>query len=148
MDHLSLCELHVLPSGSPTLLCDNQSAFFLSQNTISHKRANHIYIDYHFVRELVLFGKLHTKFLPTHLQLADIFTKSFPRPLFEAFRSKLHVGPSQFALARQGGGGIGRTSLLCILYILSEGVTCSLAIVVVTFNIYYILFNIQLTYSK
>ncbi|GJR41372.1 retrovirus-related pol polyprotein from transposon RE1 [Tanacetum coccineum] len=74
-------------------------ALFLSQNPISHKRAKHIDIDYHFVRELVMSGKLHTKFVSTHLQLADIFTKSLPRPLFEDFRSKLRVGhpPSSFA---------------------------------------------------
>ena len=93
-----LRELHVLPSGRPTLLCDNRSALFLSQNPISHKRAKHIDIDYHFVRELVMSGKLHTKFVSTHLQLADIFTKSLPRPLFEDFRSKLRVGPSPSSL--------------------------------------------------
>ena len=93
-----LRELHVLPSGRPTLLCDNRSALFLSQNPISHKRAKHIDIDYHFVRELVLSGKLHTRYISTHLQLADIFTKSLPRPLFEEFRSKLRVGPPPLRL--------------------------------------------------
>ncbi|GKB70317.1 uncharacterized mitochondrial protein-like protein [Tanacetum coccineum] len=93
-----LRELHVLPSGRPTLLCDNRSALFLSQNPISHKRAKHIDIDYHFVRELVLSGKLHTRYVSTHLQLADIFTKSLPRPLFEEFRSKLRVGPPPLRL--------------------------------------------------
>ncbi|GJX87951.1 uncharacterized mitochondrial protein-like protein [Tanacetum coccineum] len=101
-----LRELHVLPSGRPTLLCDNRSALFLSQNPISHKRAKHIDIDYHFVRELVLSGKLHTRYVSTHLQLADIFTKSLPRPLFEEFRSKLRVGPPPLRL-RGGGGVIG-----------------------------------------
>lgn len=93
-----LRELHVLPSGRPTLLCDNRSALFLSQNPISHKRAKHIDIDYHFVRELVLSGKLHTRYISTHQQLADIFTKSLPRPLFEEFRSKLRVGPPPLRL--------------------------------------------------
>ncbi|GJS99577.1 uncharacterized mitochondrial protein-like protein [Tanacetum coccineum] len=78
-----LRELHVLPSRRPTLLSDNRSALIHSQNPISHKRAKHIDIDYHFVRKLVLSGKLHTRYISTHLQLADIFTKSFPRPLFE-----------------------------------------------------------------
>ncbi|XP_071687138.1 uncharacterized mitochondrial protein AtMg00810-like [Rutidosis leptorrhynchoides] len=99
-----LRELHVLPPGRPTLLCDNRSAIFLSQNPISHKRAKHIDIDYHFVRELVLSGKLHTKNVSTHLQLADIFTKSLPRPLFEDFRSKLRVGSPPSSLAGGGGG--------------------------------------------
>lgn len=51
-----LCELYALPPDYATLLCDNKNAFFLSQNPISHKRANHIDIDYHFVRELVVSG--------------------------------------------------------------------------------------------
>ncbi|CAH9069056.1 unnamed protein product [Cuscuta europaea] len=93
-----LRELHILPPDRPTLLCDNQSAIFLSQNPVSHKRAKHIDIDYHFVRELVSSGKLYTRFLPTKLQLADIFIKSLPRPLFETFRSKLRVGPPPIRL--------------------------------------------------
>ncbi|XP_071728318.1 uncharacterized mitochondrial protein AtMg00810-like [Rutidosis leptorrhynchoides] len=88
-----LRELYILPPDRPTILCDNRSALFLSQNPVSHKRSKHIDIDYHFVRELVSSGKLYTKFVPTHLQLADIFTKSLPRPLFESFRTKLQVGP-------------------------------------------------------
>ncbi|KAJ9558897.1 hypothetical protein OSB04_013511 [Centaurea solstitialis] len=88
-----LRELRAPPSAIPILFCDNKSAIFLSQNPIAHKRAKHIDIDYHFVRELVASGKLSTRFVPTNLQLADIFTKGLPRPLFEHFRSKLHVGP-------------------------------------------------------
>ncbi|KAJ9544175.1 hypothetical protein OSB04_023882 [Centaurea solstitialis] len=37
LTHL-LRELHALPHGRPTLLCDNQSALFLTQNPVSHKR--------------------------------------------------------------------------------------------------------------
>ncbi|KAK9073343.1 hypothetical protein SSX86_007667 [Deinandra increscens subsp. villosa] len=92
-----LQELHALPPDRPTLLCDNKSALFLSQNPVSHKRAKHIDLDYHFIRELVLSGKLCTKFIPTKLQVADIFTKSLPRPQFEDFRSKLRLGPPPFA---------------------------------------------------
>ncbi|GKB59341.1 uncharacterized mitochondrial protein-like protein [Tanacetum coccineum] len=46
-------ELHVIPSRRPTILCDNRSALFLSQHHVSHKRAKHIDIDFHFVRELL-----------------------------------------------------------------------------------------------
>ena len=92
ISHL-LRDLQALPSARPTLLCDNLSAIFLSQNPVAHKRAKHIDIDYHFIRELVLSGKLHTKFVPTKLQVADIFTKPLPRPLFEQFRDNLCVRP-------------------------------------------------------
>ncbi|GJU27803.1 retrovirus-related pol polyprotein from transposon TNT 1-94 [Tanacetum coccineum] len=93
-----LRELHALPPDRPTLLCDNKSALFMSQNPVSHKRAKHIDLDYHFVRELVASGKLYTKFIPTKLQVADIFTKSLPRPQFEYFRSLLRLGPPPIRL--------------------------------------------------
>ncbi|GKF11717.1 uncharacterized mitochondrial protein-like protein, partial [Tanacetum coccineum] len=48
-----LRELQVLLPSIPVLYCDNKSAIFLSQNLVVHKRAKHIDIDYHFVRELV-----------------------------------------------------------------------------------------------
>ncbi|GKA63830.1 uncharacterized mitochondrial protein-like protein, partial [Tanacetum coccineum] len=85
-----LQELHALPPDRPTLLCDNKSALFMTQNPVSHKRAKHIDLDYHFIRELVHSGKLYTKFVPTNLQVADIFTKSLPRSQFETFRTMLH----------------------------------------------------------
>ncbi|KAL4577689.1 hypothetical protein LXL04_013800 [Taraxacum kok-saghyz] len=58
-----LCKLHVLCPDRPTLLCDNRSAIFLSQNPISHKQAKHIDIDYHFVREPIeeKIGKVEKK---------------------------------------------------------------------------------------
>ncbi|CAH9128587.1 unnamed protein product [Cuscuta epithymum] len=86
-----LRELQASSDSVPLLLCDNKSVAFLSQNPIAHKRAKHIDIDYHFVRELVSSGRLQTQFVPSHLQLADIFTKSLPRPAFELLRSKLCV---------------------------------------------------------
>ncbi|XP_071704681.1 uncharacterized mitochondrial protein AtMg00810-like [Rutidosis leptorrhynchoides] len=93
-----LRELHVLPPDRPTILCDNKSALFFSQNPISHKRSKHIDIDYHFVCELIAAGRLHTTFVPTTLQVAIIFTKSLPRPQFESFRTKLRVSPPALCL--------------------------------------------------
>ncbi|KAI3494496.1 hypothetical protein L1887_40744 [Cichorium endivia] len=93
-----LRELHALPAARPTLLCDNKSALFLTQNPVSHKRAKHIDLDYHFIRELVSSGKLHTKYVPSKLQVADIFTKSLPRHQFEFFRDMLRLGPPPFRL--------------------------------------------------
>ncbi|XP_022004279.1 uncharacterized mitochondrial protein AtMg00810-like [Helianthus annuus] len=103
LTHL-LRKLHALPMDRPTLLCDNKSAIFLSQNPVSHKRAKHIDIDYHFVHELVSSTQLHTKFVPSNLQVADIFTKSLPKPLFEKFRGMLHVGPPPVRL--KGGNSL------------------------------------------
>ena len=86
----------------PLLLCDNKSAIFLSSNPVSHKRAKHVELDYHFLRKLVVAGKLRTQYVPSHLQVADIFTKIVPRPLFQFFRPKLHVCPNP-TLSLRGG---------------------------------------------
>lgn len=97
--------LHEISASSPMvplLLCDNKSTVFLTQNPVAHTRAKHIDIDYHFIRELVTSGVLQTKFIPSELQLADVFTKGLPRPLFEFFRSKLRVGPHPTLRLRGG----------------------------------------------
>ena len=86
-----LCDLKFSLPQWPLLLCDNKSVIFLSSNPVSHKRAKHVELDYHFLRELVVTGKLRTQYVPSHLQVADIFTKSVPRPLFQFFQSKLNV---------------------------------------------------------
>jgi hypothetical protein len=90
LTHL-LHDLQVPMINKPLLLCDNKSAIFLGSNPVSHKRAKHIDIDYHFLRELVTAGKIHLQHVPSHLQLADIFTKSASKDLYVFFRSKLRV---------------------------------------------------------
>lgn len=99
-----LKELSALPKTPHVLLSDNKSALFFTQNPISHKRAKHIDIGYHFVRELVESGRLSTRFVPSSLQLADIFTKSLPHPLFEMFRSKLRISLNPTLRLREVGG--------------------------------------------
>ncbi|RVW78751.1 Retrovirus-related Pol polyprotein from transposon RE1 [Vitis vinifera] len=101
LTHL-LHDLKVPIPQQPLLLCDNKSAIFLSSNPVSHKRAKHVELDYHFLRELVVVGKLRTQYVPSHLQVADIFTKSVSRPLFEFSRFKLHIR-SNPTLSLRGG---------------------------------------------
>ena len=93
LTHL-LRDLNVSLPQRPLLLCDNKSVIFLSSNPVSHKRAKHVELDYYFLRELLLADKLRTQYVPSHLQVADIFTKSVPKALFQFFRSKLHIGPN------------------------------------------------------
>lgn len=70
-----LRELHITISPMSCLYSNNKSAIFLRKNPIAHKRVKHIDIDYHFVRELVTFGKLLTRFVPTTRIMVDHFTK-------------------------------------------------------------------------
>ncbi|XP_068664965.1 uncharacterized mitochondrial protein AtMg00810-like [Aristolochia californica] len=93
LTHL-LLDLRVSLHERPLLLCDNKNALFLSSNPIVHKRAKHVELDIHFLRELVAAGKIRTQYVPSHLQVADIFTKSVSQTLFQFFRFKLHVCPN------------------------------------------------------
>ena len=97
-----LRDLHPPLPSFPKILCDNRSALFMAVNPITRSRSKHIVIDYHFVRELIANGSLKVAFTPSHLQLADSFTKGVSKPQFLLFCNKLHVIPST-TLSLQGG---------------------------------------------
>jgi len=76
--HHVLVELGLVLRGSVQLLCDNVSATCISANPVLHDCSKHIKADYHFVREQVSHGDLVVRYVPTQLQLANIFTKLLP----------------------------------------------------------------------
>ncbi|GJW02678.1 retrovirus-related pol polyprotein from transposon TNT 1-94 [Tanacetum coccineum] len=86
-----LHELGIRSSSSPILWCDNLGATYLSTNPIFRERTKHMEIDNYFVREKVAQGDLRVQHISTHDQIADIFTKPLPTPLFLFLRSKLQV---------------------------------------------------------
>ena len=61
-------------NGSILTYTDNQSALAIAEGTNSTK-TKHIDIAYHFVRECIQNKKIHVKYIPTNLMLADILTK-------------------------------------------------------------------------
>jgi hypothetical protein len=97
------CEIQFSLSTAPTIWCDNMSVLALASNPIYHARTKHIEVDYHFVREKVLNQDILVKFISTHDQLADLFTKGLSSARFSFLRSKLMVVPSPISLG--GGGG-------------------------------------------
>ncbi|GKA12235.1 hypothetical protein Tco_0691781 [Tanacetum coccineum] len=61
---------------------DNTSAIAISNNPVLHSRTKHIDIRYHFIKDHILKGDIELHFVPTNLQLADIFTKPLAEPSF------------------------------------------------------------------
>ena len=79
--------------------CDNVSAIYLAGNPVQHQRTKHIEMDIHFVREKVARGQVRVLHVPSHYQIADIFTKGLPLVLFEDFRDSLSVRRSPASTA-------------------------------------------------
>jgi len=92
------CEIQFALSQAPIIWCDNISALALASNPIYHARTKHIEIDYHFVREKVINRDIMLKFISTHDQLADVFTKGLSSARFLLLRSKLMVVSSPISL--------------------------------------------------
>lgn len=51
------------------ILCDNTSAIYISKNPVQHKRAKHIDISHHFLRDNIKKGEITIKFYSTDKQM-------------------------------------------------------------------------------
>ncbi|GKC40579.1 retrovirus-related pol polyprotein from transposon TNT 1-94 [Tanacetum coccineum] len=83
-----LADYDVLYDKGP-IFCDNTSAIAISNNPVLHSRTKHIDIGYHFIRDHILKGDVELHFVPTDLQLADIFTKPLAEPSFTRLVAEL-----------------------------------------------------------
>ena len=82
-----LNELHICYQQEPTILnIDNQAAIAISENDVHHARTKHIDIRHHFVREAIKNKEIQLKWVSTHDQLADIFTKGLLKVRFHYLR--------------------------------------------------------------
>ncbi|XP_074299726.1 uncharacterized protein LOC141630879 [Silene latifolia] len=68
-----------------------QFTLHLAQNPVFHKRAKHIDIDYHFVRDAIMDCLIATSHVSTNEQLPDIFTKALGVSQFTYIRCKLDI---------------------------------------------------------
>ncbi|GKB66088.1 retrovirus-related pol polyprotein from transposon TNT 1-94 [Tanacetum coccineum] len=71
------------------IFCDNTSVIAISNNPVLHSRTKHIDIMYHFIRDHILKGDLELHFVPTDLQLADIYTKPLTKLSFTRLVTEL-----------------------------------------------------------
>ena len=65
-----------LQQEHPTLIYeDNTACLAIASNPITSKKARHIKVKYHFVRQLIEDKEIEVKYKPTDDMLADLFTK-------------------------------------------------------------------------
>jgi hypothetical protein len=78
--------------NDPTpIFCDNTSAIALSKNHVFHKKSKHIDTWFHFIHELVNNGDIALQFCGSRDQLADIFTKTLGKSVFDFQRQHLCI---------------------------------------------------------
>ncbi|GKB89221.1 retrovirus-related pol polyprotein from transposon TNT 1-94 [Tanacetum coccineum] len=96
---LMLLDVVLKSSGSRVgwmpIFCDNTSAIAISNNPVLHSRTKHIDIRYHFIRDHILKGDIKLHFVPTDLQLVDIFTKPLVEPSFTRLVAELESSSFQ-----------------------------------------------------
>ena len=64
------------------LLCDNESAVKLANNSVQHSHTKHIDIRHHFLRDHIAKNDISLEGVRTEDQLADIFTKPLDEVTF------------------------------------------------------------------
>ncbi|PHT26472.1 hypothetical protein CQW23_33919 [Capsicum baccatum] len=86
-----LADMGVHISMPTPLHCDNKSAVQIAKNSVFHERTKHIEIDCHFTRHHLQLGTISLPFVPSSLQIADLFTKAQSASRFRFLCDKLSM---------------------------------------------------------
>ena len=84
-----LTDLGFAPGKSTNLYVDNKGAIDMARDYVSNERTKHIARRWLKIRELVEQSVVNVKYVATHLNVADIFTKPLARQPFTELRNKL-----------------------------------------------------------
>jgi hypothetical protein len=71
------------------LFCNNQSAVHVAIDDSSKKQTRHTDCDFYITNESLFQGKTTLTWIPMAKQLADIFTKSLGREIFETMKKNV-----------------------------------------------------------
>ena len=94
MEHLEQLEKTLnIESKHPSVQCklfeDNNGAIDVAKDPNIRLRTKHVALKYHHFREHVRKGLIEIILIDTLEQVADIFTKTFPFPIFNYLRKKM-----------------------------------------------------------
>ena len=86
-----LKDLGMSTSSATPLYYDSQSAIHIAYNDVFYERTKHIKIDCHFIRYHLVHGALKLFLVSSKDQLANIFTKSYPKRCLHALVDNLKL---------------------------------------------------------
>ncbi len=86
-----LSEIGFSQIGPSVIHDDNQSCIAFAHNYGPLKRARHIDLRYHFIRDEIAKGKLKLRYVPSAHNLADILTKPLGTAVFRRLRTELGI---------------------------------------------------------
>jgi hypothetical protein len=73
-----ITELGISTIQPTVMYSDNQAAIVLAHGQGDYRRAKHIDIRYHFIRDHLERGTFNIVYIPSERQLADFLTKALP----------------------------------------------------------------------
>ena len=81
-----------MPQTKPTILyVDNQGTIKYSNNGTNHGHLKHIDVKHHFICEKLISNEITLQYVGTNDNLADLFTKSLPKPKHQDLTMKLSM---------------------------------------------------------
>ncbi|MCO5602993.1 hypothetical protein L7F22_057135 [Adiantum nelumboides] len=88
-----MADLGVGQVTANTIYIDSQCTLAVARNLVFHACTKHIEMHYHYVRERLSADEISLAYVPTHDNLADVFTKALSREKLEAFCKALGLLP-------------------------------------------------------